>query len=103
MPRTQTAALIPLADQILIEPRAADSTSAGGIIIPDNAQQRSQCGVVVATGKGRKLENGELWPCEVEIGDTVFFRRFSGSELEIEGREMVVLREADVLGVVRGE
>ena len=85
----------PLADRVLIEPAEADKTTASGIIIPDSAKEKSQSGVVVAVGPGKKDE-----PTMVKVGETVLYGKFSGSELSINGKDYMIMREADILGTI---
>ncbi|MBI49072.1 MAG: co-chaperone GroES [Crocinitomicaceae bacterium] len=85
----------PLADRVLIEPAEADKTTASGIIIPDSAKEKSQSGVVVAVGPGKKDE-----PTMVKVGETVLYGKFSGSELSIDGKDYMIMREADILGTI---
>ena len=85
----------PLADRVLIEPAAADETTASGIIIPDSAKEKPQRGVVVAVGPGKKDE-----PTTVKVGETVLYGKFSGTELSIDGKDYMIMREADILGKV---
>ena len=85
----------PLADRVLIEPAAADETTASGIIIPDSAKEKPQRGVVVAVGPGKKDE-----PTTVKVGETVLYGKFSGTDLSIDGKDYMIMREADILGKV---
>ena len=85
----------PLADRVLIEPAEADKATASGIIIPDSAKEKSQSGVVVAVGPGKKDE-----PTMVKVGETVLYGKFSGSELSIDGKDYMIMREADILGTI---
>ncbi|HEX2884796.1 co-chaperone GroES [Vineibacter terrae] len=90
----------PLHDRVLIEPSTAESKSKGGIIIPDTAQEKPQQGKVVATGKGARLDDGRLIPLDVKVGDTVIYGKWSGTEVKIGGKDFVILKESDVMGVV---
>ena len=85
----------PIADRVLIEPAAADETTASGIIIPDSAKEKPQRGVVVAIGPGKKDE-----PTTVKVGETVLYGKFSGTELSIDGKDYMIMREADILGTI---
>ena len=85
----------PLADRVLIEPAAAEETTASGIIIPDSAKEKPQRGVVVAVGPGKKDE-----PTAVKVGETVLYGKFSGTDLSIDGKDYMIMREADILGKV---
>lgn len=85
----------PLADRVLIEPAAAETTTASGLIIPDSAKEKQQKGTVVAVGNGTKDE-----PMTVKIGDTVLYGKYAGTELILEGTEYLIMREADILAIV---
>jgi chaperonin GroES len=85
----------PLADRVLIEPAAAETKTASGIIIPDNAKEKPQKGTVVAAGKGTKDE-----PITVKIGDTVLYGKYAGTELKLEGKDYLIMRESDILAII---
>jgi chaperonin GroES len=85
----------PLADRVLIEPLAAETTTASGIIIPDNAKEKPQKGNVVAVGPGTKDE-----PITVKVGDTVLYGKYAGTELKLEGKDYLMMRESDILAIV---
>ena len=85
----------PLADRVLVEPVAAETTTASGIIIPDNAKEKPQKGTVVAVGTGKKDE-----PLTVKVGDTVLYGKYGGTELKLEGKDFLMMRESDILAVV---
>ena len=85
----------PLADRVLIEPAAAETTTASGIIIPDNAQEKPQRGTVVAVGPGKKDE-----PTTVKVGDTVLYGKYSGTDLNLDGVNYMIMREADILAII---
>ena len=89
----------PLADRVLVEPAAAETKTAGGIIIPDSAKEKPQRGKVVAVGKGRVTEDGKVLPLDVKEGDNVLFGKYSGTELKLDGEEYLMIREEDVLGI----
>jgi len=90
----------PLADRVVVEPLEAEAKSKGGIILPDTAKEKPQEGKVVAVGKGKTDENGKLIPMELKVGDRVLYGKYSGTEITIEGKEYMILREDDVLAVV---
>ena len=92
--------LHPLHDQVLIKRSEADSETAGGLIIPDDAKAKSQHGEVLAVGPGRLLDNGEVHPLDVKVGDVVYFKAYTGTEVEIEGETFVVMTENDLVGVI---
>lgn len=85
----------PLADRVLIEAAAAEEKTASGIIIPDTAKEKPQKGIVVAVGNGKKDE-----PMTVKVGDTVLYGKYSGTELSVEGKEYLIMREADIYAIV---
>ena len=87
--------LKPLADRVLIEPAPAETTTASGIILPDTAQEKPQKGTVVAVGAGTK-EN----PITVKVGDVVLYGKYSGTELKLEGKSYLIMRENDLLGIL---
>ena len=90
----------PLQDRIIVERLAPEEKSSGGIILPDNAQERPQRGRVVAVGKGKVREDGTVTPVDVKEGDEILFGKYSGTEVKVEGAELLIMREDDVLGVV---
>jgi chaperonin GroES len=92
----------PLRDRILLERIEEQEQRFGGIIIPDSAKEKPQQGRVVAAGKGRVNDKGEVFPLDVKVGDTVLFGKYSGTEIKISGTEYLILREEEVLGVVEG-
>ena len=85
----------PLADRVLVEPAAAETTTASGIIIPDTAKEKPQKGIVVAVGTGKKDE-----PLTVKEGDTVLYGKYSGTELKFEGKDYLMMRESDILAII---
>ena len=89
----------PLNDRGLVKRTEIETKTAGGLFIPENAKEKPQEGVVVAAGEGKHLENGKLKKLDVKAGDRVFFRKYAGNEITIEGVEHVILREDEVLGV----
>jgi chaperonin GroES len=90
----------PLHDRILIERVGEEQKTKGGIIIPDTAQEKPQEGRVIAVGKGRVLENGEVRALEVKKGDRVLFGKYSGTEVKLAGDDRLIIREEDVLAVL---
>jgi chaperonin GroES len=85
----------PLADRVLVEPAPAEEKTASGIIIPDSAKEKPQRGTVVAVGPGKKDE-----PTSVTVGDKVLYGKFSGTELSVEGKDYLIMREADIFAIV---
>jgi len=90
----------PLQDRVLIKRRDPEDTTKGGIIIPDIAKEKPIQGEVVAIGNGRYLNNGNVVPPEIKVGDKVIFGKWSGNEVEIDGEQLLSVREDDVLGVI---
>jgi len=87
--------LKPLADRVLVQPAAAEEKTASGIIIPDTAKEKPQKGAVVAVGTGKKDE-----PMTVKVGDTVLYGKYSGTEITVDGKEYLIMREADIFAVL---
>ena len=92
--------LRPLDDRVVVQPNEAESTTAGGIVLPDSAQQKPQRGTVVAVGPGRLLDSGNRGELSVSIGDTIIYGKYGGSDIEVAGQEMKILRESDILAKV---
>lgn len=92
----------PLRDRILVERIEEQEQRIGGIIVPDTAKEKPQQGRVVAAGKGRVNDKGEVFPLDVKAGDTVLFGKYAGVEVKLDGREYLILREDEVLGVTEG-
>jgi chaperonin GroES len=90
----------PLHDRVIVKRLEEDRTSPGGILIPDTAAEKPVQGKIVAVGKGRILENGQVRPCDIKVGDTILFGKYSGAEVKLEGDELVVMREEDVMAVI---
>lgn len=92
--------LKPLDDRVVVEPLSAEETTAGGIVLPDAAQEKPQRGKVLAVGPGRLLESGDRCAVSVVVGDEVLFGKYGGADIEVEGKEVKVLREGDILAKV---
>ena len=90
----------PLGERILVQRVDEEEKSKGGIIIPDTAKEKPQEGKVVATGKGKTLEDGKVVPLEVKEGDRILFGKYSGTDVKIRGEEHLIMREDDVLGII---
>jgi chaperonin GroES len=90
----------PLHDRVVIERIEAEAKSAGGIIIPDTAQEKPQQGRVTAVGPGGRDESGKLIPIDVKVGDRILFGKWSGTEVKIEGVEYLIMKESDIMGVL---
>ena len=93
-------AIKPLDDRILIEQCAAEQTTAGGIVLPDSAQEKPQMGKVVAAGPGRLLDSGERGALGVKVGDVVYYGKYAGTEVKVGDGDFVICRESDILAVV---
>ncbi|ASV76550.1 Heat shock protein 60 family co-chaperone GroES [Thermogutta terrifontis] len=92
--------LRPLDDRIVVEPLEAEETTPGGIVLPDTAKEKPQRGRVLAVGPGRLLDNGKRTEMSVSVGDEVIFGKYAGTDIEIEGKEIKILRESDVLAKI---
>lgn len=92
--------LKPLDDRVVVEPLEAEETTAGGIVLPDTAKERPQRGTVLAVGPGKLLDSGERSTVSVAVGDEVIFGKYAGTDIEIDGREIKILRESDILAKV---
>ena len=90
----------PLHDRVIIKRVEEQETVRGGIIIPDTAKEKPQEGEVVAAGTGKRLESGQIIPLEVKAGDRVLFGKYSGTEIKLEGEELLILREDEILGII---
>ena len=93
----------PLHDRIVVKRIGAEEKTAGGIIIPDTAQEKPSQGEVVAVGPGGRDEAGKLIPIDVKVGDRVLFGKWSGTEVKIDGQDRLIMKESDILGVLEGE
>jgi len=91
----------PLHDRVVVRRIDADQKTAGGIIIPDTVQEKPQEGEVVAVGPGARNERGELVPSELKAGDRVLFGKWSGTEVKIDGEDLLIMKESDVMGVIQ--
>lgn len=94
--------LKPLDDRVVVEPLSAETTTAGGIVLPDSAQEKPQRGKVKAVGPGRLLESGERSQVNVKIGDEVLFSKYGGMDIEVGGVDVKILRESDILAKIVG-
>jgi chaperonin GroES len=92
----------PLRDRVLVTRLEEQEQRVGGIIIPDTAKEKPQQGKVVAAGSGRVNDKGVVQPLDIQVGDTVLFGKYSGTEIKIEGQDYLILREDEVLGVIEG-
>lgn len=90
----------PLHDRIIVERLEEESKTAGGLIIPDTAKEKPQKGKIIAAGKGKVTEDGKVLTLDVKVGDLILFGKYSGTEIKVEGKEYLMMREDDVLGVI---
>ncbi|MGL5839446.1 MAG: co-chaperone GroES [Sphingorhabdus sp.] len=90
----------PLHDRVLVRRVKAEEKTAGGIIIPDSAAEKPQEGEVIAAGSGAKAEDGTVTPLDVKAGDRILFGKWSGTEVKIDGEELLIMKESDILGIV---
>ncbi len=94
--------LLPLHDRVVVRRIDAEEKTAGGIIIPDTAKEKPQQGEVVAVGPGARNERGEIVPLDVKAGDKVLFGKWSGTEIKVDGEELLIMKESDIMGIVEG-
>jgi chaperonin GroES len=93
--------LRPLADRVVVEPMEKEETFAGGqLVLPETAKEKPQQGTVVAAGPGRRDDDGKYIPMDVKEGDRVLFAKYAGTEIKIDGKKVLILKEADILGIV---
>ena len=90
----------PLGERVVIEVVQSDVKTASGIVLPDTAKEKPQKGVVVAVGKGKLLDNGERAAMEVKVGDQIIFSKYSGTEVKVEGKDYLIVRESDILATL---
>ncbi len=92
----------PLHDRVLVRRLDQEEKTAGGIIIPDTAKEKPQQGEVIAVGGGARNEAGQVVPLDVKVGDVVLFQKWGGTEVKVEGEDLLVMKESDIIGVVEG-
>jgi chaperonin GroES len=90
----------PLHDRVLVRRVEAEEKTAGGIIIPDSAKEKPQEGEIVSVGSGAKSEDGKVTPLDVKAGDRILFGKWSGTEIKVDGEDLLIMKESDILGVV---
>ena len=93
----------PLHDRVIVKRLEEERTSPGGIVIPDSAAEKPSQGKVVATGKGKILENGTVRALDVKVGDKILFGKYSGTEVKVDGDDLLVMREEDIMAVIEGK
>jgi chaperonin GroES len=91
-----------LHDRVIVRRMEEERTSAGGIVIPDTAKEKPVQGEVIAVGNGKILENGDVRPLDVKVGDRVLFSKYSGTEVKVESEDLLVMREDDITAVIEG-
>ena len=91
----------PLEDRIVVRPAEAEEKTASGLVIPDTAKEKPQQGEVLAVGPGRRSDSGELIPLDINVGDTVVYSKYGGTEITIEGEDLLILAARDVLAIVK--
>ena len=92
----------PLHDRVIVRRVEEERTTAGGIVIPDSATEKPIQGEVLAVGRGKIQENGEVRPLDVQVGDKILFGKYSGTEVKVEGEDLLVMREEDIMGIIEG-
>jgi len=90
----------PLHDRVILKRMEEETTSPGGIVIPDSAAEKPVRGEIMAAGTGKRLESGEIVPLDVKVGDQVLFGKYSGTEVKVNGDDLLVMREEDIMGVI---
>ena len=95
-----SAKIIPMYDRVVVERLPEERKTAGGIVIPDNATEKPIQGKVVSIGKGKRLENGDFGALLVKVGDVILFGKYSGTEVKVDGKEYLVMREDDVMAII---
>src|ERR1700739_1085897 len=98
--RSRTMSFRPLHDRVLVRRIEAQEKTAGGIIIPDTAKEKPQEGEVVAAGTGTRADDGKVTPLDVKAGDRILFGKWSGTEVKIDGEDLLIMKESDILGIV---
>jgi chaperonin GroES len=93
----------PLHDRVIVKRLEEERTSPGGIVIPDTAAEKPMQGKIMAVGKGKILEDGKVRPLDVKVGDKILFGKYSGNEVKVDGEDLVVMREEDVMAVIEGK
>lgn len=93
----------PLHDRVLVRRLEGETKTAGGVIIPDTAQEKPQEGEIVAVGSGARSEDGKVTPLDVKKGDKVLFGKWSGTEVKIDGEELIIMKESDIMGIISGK
>ena len=90
----------PLGDRILVEPIEKEETIAGGLLLPETAKEKPQQGEILAAGEGRRDDDGDRIPMDVNVGDKVLFAKYAGTEVKLDGKKLLIMKESDILGVI---
>ena len=93
----------PLHDRVIVKRLEEERTSPGGIVIPDSATEKPSQGKIVATGKGKILEDGKVRALDVKVGDKILFGKYSGTEVKVDGEDLLVMREEDIMAIIEGK
>lgn len=91
----------PLGDRLLVEPIEAEETTAGGLLLPETAKEKPQQGNVLAAGEGRRDDSGKRIEMDVKVGDRVLFAKYAGTEIKLDGKKLLIMKESDVLGIIQ--
>jgi len=97
-----TLSLKPLGGRVVVEPLEQEDVTAGGIVLPETAKEKPQQGLVLSIGPGERDEDGDYIPMDVKVNDKVLFAKYSGTEIKIDGKKLLILRESDLLAIVEG-
>ena len=101
MAKKNKTGIRPLDDRVVVQPLEAEEKTAGGIVLPDSAKEKPQLGTIVAVGPGPMLENGDRGGMSVKVGDSVFYGKYAGTEVKVESKELKIMRESDLLGILQ--
>lgn len=93
----------PLGDRVVVEPIEQEEVTAGGIVLPDTAKEKPQQGTVIAAGPGARDEDGDRIPMDVKVGDRILFAKYAGTEIKMDGKKVLILRESDILGIIENK
>jgi chaperonin GroES len=93
----------PLGDRVVVEPIEQEEMTAGGIVLPDTAKEKPQQGTVIAAGPGARDEDGDRIPMDVKVGDRILFAKYAGTEIKMDGKKVLILRESDILGIIENK
>ncbi len=93
----------PLGSRVVVEPNEQEEITAGGIVLPETAKEKPQQGTILAVGQGDRDEDGKRIPMDVAVGDKILFAKYSGTEIKVDGKKLLILRESDILAIVTGK